>query len=235
MKTAHAALLALLVVGMGGRPTPGAEETSERAKALSFLKDNVIGRTVSVNLTEKIANGTVETVFSRNTSFVKLMETPNGFQFDAVSVIRQTNYDLDKQGKRVGPGLVEDRTIADRYVVSERKSTKKLIGYSLVVSNSSDFDEAAVDAVRVGFQDGKLVIDESTVLFNDLFAEGGQFKPGGADVHSEFSIVRGKLRRVQTIQIFDVDPNTLEKQPRKSKAEVTTDEETDSDDSPGRK
>lgn len=227
MKTGQVIVLAALLSTFVAAEVVRAEDASDRARVVKFLKDHIIGKTVSVKVTEKIAKGEIETEFARTTSFVNFFETHNGFGFDMVFSIMQTNYDLDKDGQRVQPGRKEDRVLVTRYEVSERKSSNKLIGFSSYVTNTFHEDQFGASSIRVKLEEDVLSIDESTVLYNDFFAGGGKFKPGAVDVHSDFRVIAGKLKRTSTSKVFDVNPDTLERTARVGKNEVLIDNEID--------
>src|SRR4051812_35977200 len=84
---------------------------SEKENAVAFLKKSVIGRRLQHRSTDKMANNTMETEFSRESIFANLRETADGFTFDKLIVIKQTIWDLDGEQKRVGEGRKEDRQL----------------------------------------------------------------------------------------------------------------------------
>src|SRR3954447_7032893 len=84
----------ILFLGLGGDV-----RASEKDDVISFLKKNVIGRRLEHRSTDKIANNTVEAEFSRESVFANLQETADGFTFDKLIVIKQTNWDLDGEQK----------------------------------------------------------------------------------------------------------------------------------------
>src|SRR3954452_24029252 len=113
----------------------------------------------------KIANGKVEAEFSSRRTFANLVETQDGFAFDIVWSNEQTNYDLDKDGRRIEPGRKEDRVVVGRYEVVEAKSTKRLIGFERVVSNSRYDSTGAAEAIRVKLEGNSLIIELSTINY----------------------------------------------------------------------
>jgi hypothetical protein len=132
-----AVLAGLAVAAASGGQGGPAKRPSDRARAIRFLRDHVIGRTVATPETVvKYAGNKVEGVSSATDSFTNLVETPDGFRFDVVSVARLTNYDLDKDGKRIRPGRKEDGLYLSRYELTERRSTGGLVGTNRIVSST---------------------------------------------------------------------------------------------------
>lgn len=186
---------------------------SERGQVVRFLKANVIGKTLELKVISKIDRGKVEVEFHRKTTFCNLMESEKGFRFDEVASIRQTNFDLDANGKRIGEGRRVDRTVVVHWEVGERRSTGKLIGFGTFAVNTAVSPEGEFNTLSMGMEGDKLVMLRSTGMYSDFFATGGQFKPGAADTRIEMTVVRGKLERTARETPYDVDPKTMKRTP----------------------
>ena len=185
---------------------------SERARVVRFLREHVIGKTVGLKKeTTKIANGKVETEFSSRMTFANLVETQDGFIFDVVWDTEQTNYDLEEDSRRIQPGRKEDRMGVSRYEVKERKSTKRLIGFERVVTNSLVDPTGVAVALRVKLEGNNLIIDSSDINYCDFFAAGGRYRPGASEIHEEISLRGGKIESKITSESYDVDPDTLKR------------------------
>ena len=89
-----------------------------RESAVAFLKHNVMGKSVTCSITNKIPAETIETTFERRTSFTNLLETKNGFTFDEHYAIKQVVFDLDRDGEKVGEGRKVDRWGVIRYQIT---------------------------------------------------------------------------------------------------------------------
>jgi hypothetical protein len=210
-RTLSLAVLAVAAASWGqGGP---AKRSSDRARAVKFLRDHVIGKTVATPETVvKYAGNKVEGVSSGTDNFTNLVETPDGFTFDVLSVAKLTNYDLDKDGKRVLPGRKEDGLYLSRYQLTERRSTGGLVGTNRVVSSThKTFTAGYTLAVLLEVQGGGLQTREHSLFYEDFFAEKGKWKPGASEVTLRFSLQGGKLRVDAENLQFDVDLKTLKK------------------------
>jgi hypothetical protein len=140
---------------------------SDRARALKFLREHVIGKTVATPETVvKYAGNKVEGVASGTDSYTNLIETADGFHFDVVSVSKLTNYDLDKDGKRVKPGRNEDATYLTRYELAERNSTGKLVGTARLISSThKTFTAGQTVAVLMAVEEAGLETREHSLWY----------------------------------------------------------------------
>jgi hypothetical protein len=195
-----------------GQAEPGKEQ-SDRVRALKFLRAHVIGKTVAAPDTVfKYDGNKMEGVASGSDSYTNLVETADGFQFDVVSVSKLTNYDLDKEGKRIEPGRNEDGTYLARYDLTERKSTGKLVGTSRIISSTNKtFPAGLTAAVLFTVQEQGLTSAEHSLFYEDFFEAKGKFKPGASEGKLRFFLQEGKLRVEGENLQFDVDPKTLKK------------------------
>jgi hypothetical protein len=190
------------------------DDKSQRAQAVRFLKEHLIGKTLEQPTTvRKNVGGKVESEFSLKRSYQNLKETKLSFAFEEVLDIRQTLYDLDAQGNRAGEGVKKDRRLVRRYQIGERISTGKLVG---VASNAVDQDEdtpVGAFAIRMKCEDGKLEWTESTVLYSDVYdnAKGDVRRPGASEAFRVFALVDGKVECRFKGRGFEVNPDTLER------------------------
>jgi hypothetical protein len=132
------------------------------------------------------------------------------------TVTRSTIYDLDKEGRRILPGRLRSGTIVVRYEIGERASTKKLTGYSRLLSTTLK-DSRPTGTVRIitrmRLSDGKLTWESTRPGYYDTPAAGGKYKPASADSKVTVSLEDGKLREETELAYFDVDPETLQRSP----------------------
>lgn len=196
----------------------GGEDTAgDRAAAVKFLKDHVDGKTlVSPEAVLRGGGGKVEAVSSNRVRFCNFTETKSGFSFDAQVTIKQTVFDVGEDGKRQGSGRNHDRSFTWRYQVGQRRSTNQLIGVAVPVDDKGNMVDAgdppfSAYSVRIRMADGKLIVSQSSVLHDDLFAKGGQWRPGAIEIDSEFVVRDGRLERTVKAKGYDVDPRTGEK------------------------
>lgn len=205
---------------------PSGAVASDREDIIKFLRKNVIDRTIAAKITVKMANNTVETDFERRTTFSYLVETKDGFMFDAVIAIKQDIYDLDDDGKRIKPGRIENRNLTVRYEFSLRKSTGRMRGFSRLIANSTGQAITGLAQSAEARIDGDtLVVDSETIGYSDHWGKGGEFFPGAHESNAVYSMRDGRLRRTETNNFFDVDPKTMKRTPNRDKPEVMIEEE----------
>jgi hypothetical protein len=194
-------------------------ETGDRAQVTRFLKDHVIGKTVSFpKTTIKLDDNSMESDSEEQDTFNNFTESAQGFSFDLTMVNKETRYDLGKDGKRVQPGRDLSGTEVYRYEIIERVSTKKLTGTVRILSMTTKApsrEGAAILVTGMTVSEGKLVWNETLPGYLDLVAAGGKYKPGSWDSRCTFSRVQGRLRFETAVTTFDVDPDTLKRTPRK--------------------
>ncbi|WP_406696426.1 hypothetical protein V5E97_36085 [Singulisphaera sp. Ch08] len=184
-------------------------EGTDLTKVADFLREHVAGKSLETKITEKIDNGKIEAVFTRRSSIINVLNSRNSLVFDEIAVIEQTNFDLDKDGRRQMPGHKKDRALVLRYEIRQSKSTGALIGTSRVISNSIDDSLGSARSVRVKFEDAKLTLHEVSVGYDDYFARGDSYKPGVGETRRVVSLVDGKVRMTDDSTSYDVDPETM--------------------------
>ena len=196
-----------------------------------FLKKNVIGKTVvTPKTTFKWDDNKMEGDYEDQTTFNNFTATAEGFSFDIVTVSKMTNYDLDKEGKRVPPGRDFSGVGVSRYELCERASTKKLTGTARTLSmtiKAPSQEGTAILVTGVKVADGKLSWNETLPGYGDFTAAKGKYKPGTWDGKYTFSLVEGKLRTEYDEKTFDVDPDTLKRTPTKDKLPLFVSKEID--------
>jgi hypothetical protein len=213
----------------GGRPLIARDEKkveakagpSERDQVVAFLKKNVIGKTMAMpKTTFKFDDKKIEVVGEEQDTFQNLVETADGFSYDVTAVVKSMVYDINEEGKRVGPGRDFSGAGVSRAEIAERASTKKLtgIGRTLSTTVKGPSPEGIVTLIKdVRVVDGKLLLSATLPGYEDFPASKGTFKPASFDEKSTLSVVDGKLRFEDDITFFDVDPDTLQRTPAKDK------------------
>ncbi|MHC5540970.1 hypothetical protein ACYOEI_22335 [Singulisphaera rosea] len=184
---------------------------AEKEDVVAFLKKNVIGRKLEHRSTVKMANNTLETEFVRQTIYTNLQETSESFSFDVLFVIKQTIFDLDKEGKRTGPGRHEDRVLASRYELTIRKSTGRLLGSLRGLANSLTNPTGYTSLVRIELKGDRLIITNTNVGYGDYFGKEGRFEPATSDSQTVMELKEGKLYSKETTTSFNVDPETMQR------------------------
>jgi len=209
-------VLALILLGpaLGQSNDKGvSNDLSDRVRALKFLRGHIIGKTVaSPESVVTYSGGKIEGVWSGTDCYTNLVVTAVGFQFDVVSISKLTNYDLDKEGKRIKPGRNEDAAYVTRYDLTARKSTGKLVGAArILTSTHKTFTAGQTVAILMTVDETGLSTTEHNLFYEDFFAAGGAWKAGAAETKIRFSLDRNKLVVQGESQQFDVDPSTLKK------------------------
>jgi hypothetical protein len=196
-------------------------EATDRLMVSKFLKSHVMDKTVAKpKTTSKLADNKVESDKEERLTFNNFTETPQGFNFDETMVIKETRYDLDANGKRMLPGRDLIGTAVYRYEIRERVSTKKLTGTFRILSktfNTPSREGVAILITAARIVDGKLMLTETVPGYLDLLGPKGKYVPGSWDSKGTFSMVEGKLQAEWETTLFDVDPDTLKRTPRKDK------------------
>jgi hypothetical protein len=199
---------------------PESEQT-DRLMVSKFLKNHVMDKTVAKpKTTSKLADNKVESDKEERLTFNNFTETPHGFNFDETMVIKETRYDLDANGKRLLSGRETIGTAVFRYEIRERVSTQKLTGTFREVSktfNTPSREGVAILITAARTVEGKLLFSETVPGYLDLLGPNGKYVPGSWDSKGTFSMVEGKLQAVWETTLFDVDPDTLNRTPRKDK------------------
>jgi len=137
MRLALLAAAAVVLILSGARADDPKGDT-DRARLVRFLKDHVVGRTVATPTTTfKLHDNTMEGEYADRTSYGNLTETATGFTFDATSVSTETRYELDKTGKRVGPGKDVSGTEVFRFEFCGRASPKKVTGIGRLIAKTT--------------------------------------------------------------------------------------------------
>jgi len=174
------------------------------------MKQHVLGKTFTRTSKDAIDNATVESNTTISVKFVDLAESERGFTVDRMTTITQTLRDLDSEGRPSGEVRRKDRIVVLRYFLGARKSTGEVIGYATSVFNSSQevFPYSAT-AVRAELDGKRLVLHEDSVVYEDLFAKGGKFRPGAVTTTMSFEPkAKGVEMATKTVG-FDIDPKTM--------------------------
>jgi hypothetical protein len=211
------AALLLTLPGGSGAGDDGRDTASQRAQAVAFLRAHLIDKTLEgPPTTAKLDNGKVEAVFSSRTTFSNLAETKDGFLFDETTIHKQMNHDLDSDGKRILPGRDVSLVQTSRVEITQRKSTGKLVGFRRVLATTSQRAGTTGHAslVRMTVDKGGLEMVESSLLYEDHYAEKGRYRPGATEARTRFSVTAGKVQGELVYTGFEVDPETLKRTPK---------------------
>ena len=198
---------------------------------MAFFKEHVIGKAlVTPKFPFKWDNDKMEGEYEDQTTYNNFAETAEGFAFDLTVVTKETLYDLDKEGKRVGPPHDFSGVLVFHYEIGECASTKKLTGtgHGVVstVKGPLQFGTAVlVTAMKV--EDGKLTWTETQSGYADFVAAKGKYKPGAYDGKYTFKLVDGKLEIASDQTNYDVDPDTLKRTPASEKLPTAVTREID--------
>jgi hypothetical protein len=219
---AWAALSALPLVSAREKEDGANGKASDRVQVMKFLKQHVIGKTVTTPKTSfKLDNNRMEGEYQDQTTFNNFAQTEQGFRFDVTVVSKETRYDLDGDGKRVSRGRDYSGTEVYRYEICERVSTRKLTGTARPLSStikSPSREGTAILVTGMKVTGGKLTWNETLPGYADFIAPKGKYKPCSWDSTYTFSVVAGKLRAdYEELKRYDVDPDTLKRTPTKDK------------------
>lgn len=198
-----------------------------KQRIVEFLRSSVIGRTVVGKVATDIDHGRLESVFERRTTFTQLLVSPNGFGFDEVLRIRETITPQKGKAKHADGTRNANRSVILRHQYSVRESTGEVIGYVREISgNTSQLSAAAVvKRATATFDDGVLTIRSSTVNYDDHAGLMGP-KPGGFKSQTQYSVAGGRLRRVQTNEYYEIDPESGKQTPDRREAELLVEDQS---------
>lgn len=185
----------------------------------SFLRENVINRTMTAVGKGEIADGKVAYEFQRDMTFCNLVRAGNAIMYDTIVVIKQRNQDLDEEGKPSGEPRVKDRILVTRHELAAKESTEEIIGFTRLLSTTMKNWRGYASEITVTMEDEKMLIRTATVGFDDFFGSGGKPFPGRSDVLEEYSSVEDKLqiKRISS-KTIKLDPETREELEVKSDA-----------------
>jgi len=191
---------------------------------LDFFRKYMIDREFVIpadaNRTSRLDGGKIEIDFDRRAKFANLTVAPEGFTYNVMFTMKQTNYDLDANGNRILPGRVMDRTVVVRESFGRSKSTGKMIGHRTILYN--DFADAsygmASNMIMSLEGEDKMVVVIIPGGYADYFAAGGGHRPRTNRTHTEIVVKDGKVTRTSVVEIFDVDPDTLQMTPSGEKS-----------------
>ncbi|WP_417395992.1 hypothetical protein [Gimesia chilikensis] len=183
-------------------------------RAIDFIENKMIGKTLETKVVTKINKGNIETEFHRRVLYTNLVKTEDSASFDAIILIRQRLWDLNENGKRKSETPREkNRALVLRYGVHALKSTNGIIGNSIPLLNSmtSSFGEGST--IQLFVEKDKLKMITATPLYSEGFGKDDSWIPLASSVTTTFSSNEGKLSAIETEEGFNVDPDTLKRQP----------------------
>lgn len=201
---------AALVIMLTTSTVLAAEPSDGNAEIAAFIKQHLLGKTFTRESKDAIDNGRVESSIKHSVKFVGLVQSDRGIEVDRLTTIVQTMRDLDADGRPSGEARRKDRVVVLRYYLGARKSTGELMGYATtVVSSSPDAFPYSATAVRAELKKDRLVLHEDSVLYEDLFAKGGKFRPGAVTTTMSFEPKANGVELTSKTVGFDVDPKTM--------------------------
>ena len=163
-------------------------------------------------VTRWIDNGKIEVDFDRTVRFTNLSVSPGGFSFNVLLSVKQTNYDLDAEGKRILPGQMKNRTLIEKHTFSRSKSTGKIVGRTESICHDIPNTVLSMTRNQILFmedEDKMVIIEIPDGFIGDYFTTGGKYKPGTAKNRTEIVVKDGKVIRTLTSETFDIDPETM--------------------------
>lgn len=192
-------------------------KTSERARALEFLKSHVIGRAVgAAPVTTHTDHDVITGAYEEDAIFSNLVETANGFSFDMTTLARGTRYVHDKGGRQLLAEGTLNAVRVVRYEMTERRSSGHLVGFARFVSSTNtqpDPFSGTIFLVRMWLKDGVLEVEENMAGYADFVSADGSFTPRAVDGKYRYAVEHGKLAVHYQQRTFDVDPETLRRTP----------------------
>ncbi len=187
-------------------------EDSVRDRIAQFLTANVMDRTqlVKTEGTMTADGDTYKIEFAATIHWSGLKTTTEGLTFEQRREISQTNTKINAEGVAIGEPEKRDRVTVVRFAVSERETTRTLVGLTTLTESSVD------DPTGIGFTtmldlsaDGKeLFIYQSQAGFSEASLDGKHIYPVSTAFASTLSLNEaGKLVTDETMKFYKVDIN----------------------------
>jgi hypothetical protein len=188
------------------------EQASVRDRVARFLAANVMGRAQQVETQGTISSDgqDYQVDFKATIRWSGLETTPEGLIFVERREVKQTNTRIDQQGKPIGEPVHSDRTVTHRYAVSERSTTRSLVGLTTVIENSAEdaTGSGSITMIEISDDGKELYIYESMAGFVERSLDGVRVEPVSmATAATMYLDAQGKLNTDQTVKFFKVDVN----------------------------
>ncbi|MCD7973216.1 MAG: hypothetical protein LUG18_11225 [Candidatus Azobacteroides sp.] len=184
-----------------------------------FLFSHVIGKTLETDeIVYSLEEGKLEGAYSDRMLFSDFLSSGSGIQFNMTTITREKIYVLDKNGSRGEVRKDFTGTSVFHYELAFRKSTEQFSGYMRCLSSS--VLEHTMEAVVYGVYDvkiknGELSWKEQQLLYRDMPAPDGKFRPVAFDAHIRFFLEEEKLRFEYIPFYYDVEIPSMKKIPSK--------------------
>jgi hypothetical protein len=188
------------------------QTSSERTQVVDFLKRQVIGAVVTAEpLVAKIDRDEITSIYEEDAVYSNWAESSEGFAFHMTTLARGTRYLSGKDLKAEGT-LNAVRVM--RYEITERLSTKALVGFSRFGSSTNmqpDPFAGVIFLVRMSMKDQALHVEETQVGYSDRIGADGTPRPFAVDGLYIYSVRDGSLEVQYRQTTFDVDPITMQR------------------------
>lgn len=183
-----------------------------------FIARNLIGSTLTSDVVSATTNGgRTEVTYADQTFFSDLVRRQGGFDFDLTVITLGRRFGLQEDGERSELAGSMDAVRVYRYEMTERVSTGRLLGFARHISSTNDqFDPLAGTCfmIRMEIDGDALVVVERQIGYGDFPAPGGGRKPQAVDSRYRYSVdAHGHLTSTFDQEMFDVDPDSLERTP----------------------
>jgi len=193
-------------------PALAADPGSLRDKVYKFLSNNVMGRAQVID-TEGTLDSEGESYLVRFQATIRwgnLLKTEEGFSFDQLRTIQQSNTKLDKNGKPVGQPVRHDRQVMFHYALGERLTNNSMVGLATMTRNTAD-DPTGIGFVammEISKDDAELYLYESQAGFSEASLDGKSVIPVATASEATLSVnKKGKLELDETLKFYKVDVN----------------------------
>ncbi|TCL70703.1 hypothetical protein EDC14_100920 [Hydrogenispora ethanolica] len=189
--------------------------TKQEQEIAVFLKTRVIGKTLATEpLVYSLENGRLEGVYSDQMIFGGLYTSEAGFYFDLSVIAKETVYELGADGSRAGVNRDYNGVSVFRYEMAERRSTSEITGIMRLISSTVKDHTVAAMAYglhRVRLSAAELCWEEKQLLYRDMTANEGGYRPVALDSTARFFLKDARLHFEFIPTVFDIDPATLER------------------------
>ncbi len=191
--------------------------TYDRAQAIQFFKDRVIGKVLrSTPVTTFTDTNRIKAVYQDLTFFSNLAETATGFQLDLTIYAMGTRYQKGADGSYSAPEGSLNAIRVLRYEITERKSSGRLLGFARWLSSTNSAPDPVVGTiflVEMWMENGDLFVQETQAGYSDWVAIDGSYTSIASDVKYRYAMQGHKLVVEAEQATYSVDPESMRRTP----------------------
>ncbi|MFT3765050.1 MAG: hypothetical protein QM820_05985 [Minicystis sp.] len=184
---------------------------SEREDVFDFLRQNVVGRTLTYAKSYVANEGRLEVRSKVSAMLTDLGRTESGFSYRTVTVVEQTLFELDENGAHTGVVRSEDRTMVSRCALRERRSAAEMQGICVSEVNTREDPTGGGSIISMRLEDDGLRYHLETANVEDWPVPGGTYVQAKGLWDGRYFMEKSMLHRESDYVVRYHDPTTLER------------------------